>query len=97
MTFRTEFTHYEDDTIYFLYVTNSIRIETDGNSNLEIQRRSSFHTEPLDTNRYITIEDDEAALFQEELINPDLEDMIKAVKLFTGFMDELSRTTTIKY
>ncbi|KTI60225.1 hypothetical protein ASV00_24020 [Enterobacter cloacae subsp. cloacae] len=97
MTFRTEFTHYEDDTIYFLYVTNSIRIETDGNSNLEIQRRSSFHTEPLDTNRYITIKDDEAALFQEELINPDLEDMIKAVKLFTGFMDELSRTTTIKY
>lgn len=94
---RTEFTHYEDDTIYFLYVTQNIRIETDGNSNLEIQRRSSFKAEPLDTNRYLTIEDDEAAMFQELLINPDLEDMVKAVKLFTGFMDELSRTTTIKY
>ncbi|WP_193129744.1 hypothetical protein [Enterobacter hormaechei] len=86
---RTEFTHYEDDTIYFLYVTNTIRIETDGNSNLEIQRRSSFHTEPLDNNRYLTIEDDEAAMFQELLINPDLEDMIKAVKLFTRLIEEL--------
>ncbi|EKC7000926.1 hypothetical protein OP685_001054 [Cronobacter sakazakii] len=89
MAVRTEFTHYEDDTIYFLYVTNNIRIETDGNSNLEIQRRSSFHTEPLDTNRYLTIEDDEAAMFQEELINPHLEDMIKAVKLFTRLIEEL--------
>ncbi|HDE1929560.1 hypothetical protein ACRCMW_01790 [Enterobacter chengduensis] len=89
MAVRTEFTHYEDDTIYFLYVTNNIRIETDGNSNLEIQRRSSFHTEPLDTNRYLTIEDDEAAMFQEELINPDLEDMIKAVKIFTRLIEEL--------
>lgn len=89
MAVRTEFTHYEDDTIYFLYVTNNIRIETDGNSNLEIQRRSSFHTEPLDTNRYLTIEDDEAAMFQEELINPYLEDMIKAVKLFTRLIEEL--------
>jgi len=89
MTFRTEFTHYEDDTIYFLYVTNNIRIETDGNSNLEIQRRSSFHTEPLDTNRYLTIEDDEAAMFQELLINPDLENMIKAVKLFTRLMESI--------
>ncbi|ABU77581.1 hypothetical protein ACI01D_000729 [Cronobacter sakazakii] len=86
---RTKFTHYEDDTIYFLYVTQNIRIETDGTSNLEIQRRSSFKAEPLDTNRYLTIEDDEAAMFQEELINPDLEDMIKAVKLFTRLMDEL--------
>ncbi|RTP86860.1 hypothetical protein EKN35_19360 [Enterobacter asburiae] len=89
MTFRTEFTHYEDDTIYFLYVTNSIRIETDGTSNLDIQRRSSFHTEPLDTNKYLTIEDDEAAMFQELLINPDLEDIIKAVKLFKYQMDAL--------
>lgn len=89
MAVRTEFTHYEDDTIYFLYVTNTIRIETDGNSNLEIQRRSSFHTEPLDTNRYLTIEDDEAAMFQEQLINPDLKDMIKAVKLFTRLIEEL--------
>lgn len=89
MTFRTEFTHYEDDTIYFLYVTNNIRIETVGTSNLEIQRRSTFRTEPLDTNRYLTIEDDEAAMFQERLINPDLEDIIKAVKLFTWLMDEL--------
>ncbi|ELE9265567.1 hypothetical protein RM355_001712 [Enterobacter kobei] len=89
MTLRTEFTLYEDDTIYFLYVTNNIRIETDGNSNLEIQRRSSFKAEPLDTNRYLTIEDDEAAMFQELLINPDLEDIIKAVKLFTRLMDEL--------
>ncbi len=89
MAVRTEFTHYEDDTIYFLYVTNNIRIETDVNSNLEIQRRSSFHTEPLDTNRYLTIEDDEAAMFQEELINPDLEDMIKAVKIFTRLIEEL--------
>ncbi|HIE8660188.1 TPA: hypothetical protein ACXPX8_002879 [Klebsiella variicola subsp. variicola] len=89
MAVRTEFTHYEDDTIYFLYVTNNIRIETDGNSNLEIQHRSSFHTEPLDTNRYLTIDDDEAAMFQELLINPDLEDMIKAVKLFTRLVEEL--------
>lgn len=89
MTFRTEFTHYEDDTIYFLYVTNNIRIGTDGTSNLEIQRRSSFDTEPLDTNRYLTIEEDEAVMFQEELINPDLEDIIKAVKLFKYHMDEL--------
>lgn len=89
MAVRTEFIHYEDDTIYFLYVTNNIRIETDGNSNLEIQRRSSFHTEPLDTNRYLTIEDYEAAMFQELLINPDLEDMIKAVKLFTRLIEKL--------
>lgn len=89
MTLRTEFTHYEDDTVYFLYVTNNIRIETDGTSNLEIQHRSSFHTESLDTNRYLTIEDDEAAMCQEQLNNPYLQEIIEAVKLFKRLMDEL--------
>ena len=45
---RTEFKTYDDDSFYFLYVTDKIRVETDGDSGLILELRGTYKQEPID-------------------------------------------------
>ncbi|EPJ5332950.1 TPA: hypothetical protein JHJ51_000965 [Enterobacter cloacae] len=77
---RTEFQYYGDDSFYFLYVTDKIRIETDGSNGLVLELRGSYKQEPIDMNYFLNLPDDEAAYFQQSTVNPELEATIKAVQ-----------------
>ncbi|MFH5071112.1 hypothetical protein ACHHY8_22660 [Enterobacter cloacae complex sp. 2024EL-00215] len=78
---RTEFQNYEDDSFYFLYVTDTLRIETDGDSGLVIELHGTYKQEPIDMNYYLNLPDDEAAYFQQSLVNPELDTIIKAMNI----------------
>ncbi|MBT1785913.1 hypothetical protein KKZ89_08550 [Enterobacter bugandensis] len=78
---RTEFQTYDDDSFYFLYVTDKIRIETDGDSGLVLEHIGSFRQEPIDMNYYLNLPDDEAAYFQQSLVNSELDTIIKGMNI----------------
>ncbi|MBL5945271.1 hypothetical protein JBO44_17255 [Enterobacter asburiae] len=74
---RTEFQTFEDDSFYFLYVTDKIRIETDGSHGLILEYRGSFKQELID----LDLPNDEAAYLQQSLVNTELDIVIKAVNV----------------
>lgn len=76
---RTEFQTY-DDSFYFLYVTDKIRVETDGDSGLVPELHGTYKKETIDMYYYLELQNDEAAYFQQSTVNPELETTIKAVK-----------------
>ncbi|MDU7449998.1 hypothetical protein [Enterobacter sp.] len=78
---RTEFQTFEDDSFYFLYVTDKIRIETDGSHGLILEHRGSFKQELIDINYYLDLPSDEAAYFQQSLVNTELDIVIKAMNV----------------
>ncbi|MBZ7670111.1 hypothetical protein [Klebsiella grimontii] len=78
---RTEFQIFEDDSFYFLYVTDKIRIETDGSHGLILEYRGSFKQELIDINYYLDLPNDEAAYLQQSLVNTELDIVIKAVNV----------------
>lgn len=78
---RTEFQTFEDDSFYFLYVTDKIRIETDGSHGLILEYRGSFKQELIDINYYLDLPNDEAAYLQQSLVNTELDIVIKAVNV----------------
>lgn len=85
---RTEFQIYEDNSLYFLYVTDKIRIETDGCNGLVIELHGTYKQEPIDMNYYLNLPDDEAAYFQKSLVNPELDTVIKAAQTLYGHLQK---------
>lgn len=77
---RTEFQTYEDDSFYFLYVTDKIRVETDGDSGLVLELHGTYKKETIDMYCYLELQNDEPAYFQQLTVNPELETTIRAVK-----------------
>ncbi|WP_421670328.1 hypothetical protein [Rahnella sp. EDr1-12] len=76
---RIEYQTYDDGTYYYLYVTNSIRIETDGVNGFTLELRDGTVRKIADPEKYLTLEDDE--YFNESLINEHLDTVIEAVKV----------------
>ena len=67
MFIRKEFNQYDDGTIYFLYVTDTLRIETDGKDSLQVENRQG---EVLPVEHYLVMpEVQEAMLELSELIS----------------------------
>ena len=78
---RIEFNVYDDDTLYFMYVTDLVRIETDGQEGLLIEdRQGEVHT-ISDPMKYLTIEQHEDEYFQTSLVEPYLHTIIEAVEV----------------
>lgn len=85
---RTEFQTYEDDSFYFLYVTDKIRIETDGDCGLVLELHGTYKQEPIDMDYYLKLQNDEAAYFQQSTVNPELETTIKAVQILYSHLQK---------
>jgi len=76
---RTEYQAYDDGTYYFLYVTDKVRIETDGVSRLQIEERNGTIRKIEEPFKYLTLEKDE--YFNELLVNEHIDTLIQAVKV----------------
>jgi len=82
---RLEFNTYDDGTYYFLYVTEEVRIETNGTDGLQIETRDSRVRDLGDPFQYLTIRERKDEYFNESLGNPHIDVVIHAVKvLCTG-------------
>lgn len=77
---RTEFSVYEDG-FYFLYVTEEVRIETDGIDGLLIEDRQGNLLSIAKPMKYLTMEYEPDEYFNESLINPHIDTLIEAVKV----------------
>lgn len=86
MLLRTEFKIYDDGTYYFLYVTDEVRIETDGVYGLQIEDRHYQVRKLEKPMKYLTIEQRKDEYFNESLINPNLDTVITAVKLLNRYL-----------
>lgn len=76
---RIEYQTYDDGTYYYLYVTDSIRIETDGVNGLTLEQRDGTVRKIADPEKYLTLEKDQ--YFNESLINEHLDSTINAIRL----------------
>lgn len=84
---RIEFNLYDDDTFYFLYVTNEVRIETDGQEGLLIEDRNGEVHTISDPVKYLTIEIEPDVYSNESLVNPHIDTLIEAVKVLIEMYD----------
>ncbi len=84
---RMEFNTYDDGTYYFLYVTEEVRIETDGADGLQMETRDSKVRDLGDPFQYLTIKERKDEYFNESLINPFVDDVIKAVQVLCVNLD----------
>lgn len=85
MFIRKEFNEYDDDTFYFLYVTDEVRIETNGMEGLKIEDRNHNVTNIEDFTKYVNLEKDE--YFQESLVNKYIDTIIEAVHVLYGHLE----------
>ncbi|ELY2855057.1 hypothetical protein SMC92_002088 [Cronobacter dublinensis] len=85
---RTEFNAYNDGTYYFLYVTEEVRIETNGAYGLQMETFDSRVRDLGDPFQYLTIRDRERKdeHFNENLRNQNLDTVIEAVKLLNNLI-----------
>lgn len=91
--FRIEYQTYDDGTYYYLYVTDSIRIETDGVNGvngLTLEQRDGTVRKIADPEKYLILEKDE--YFNELLINEHLDTVIEAVRVLHNFSIKLWST-----
>lgn len=84
---RIEFNTYDDGTYYFLYVTEEVRIETNGADGLQMETFDSRVRDLGDPFQYLTIRERKDEYFNESLINPYLDTMIKAVQVLCVSLD----------
>lgn len=75
---KIEYQTHNDDTCYFLYVTDTIRIETDGVQGLTLELPDGTVRKITDPQKYLTLEKDE--YFNESLLHEHLDTLIKTVK-----------------
>ncbi|ELV2798314.1 hypothetical protein NFK84_08345 [Enterobacter ludwigii] len=68
---RMEFNTYDDGTYYFLYVTEEVRIETNGIDGLQLETCDS---------RVWDLGERKDVYFNETFMNPNAEELIGAVK-----------------
>lgn len=78
---RVEFNEYEDGSYYYLYITDTVRIEKNGMFAMKMETRDSSVRDLGDPFKYLTIRDRKDEYFNESLINPHLETVIKAVQI----------------
>lgn len=78
---RIEFNTYDDGTYYFLYVTEEVRIETNGSDGLQMETRDSRVRDLGDPFQYLTIKERKDEYFNESLINPYIDMVIKAAEI----------------
>jgi hypothetical protein len=78
---RLRFNTYDDGTYYFLYVTEEVRIETNGTDGLQIETRDSRVRDLGDPFQYLTIRERKDEYFNESLTNPYIELVIQAASL----------------
>lgn len=78
---RIEFNTYDDGTYYFLYVSEEVRIETNGSDGLQMETRDSRVRDLGDPLQYLTIKQRKDEYFNESLINPYIDMVIKAAEI----------------
>lgn len=83
---RMEFNTYQDDMYYFLYVTEEVRIETNGVSGIQLQTRDSRVRDLGDPFQYLTLRERKDEYFNESLINPYVDEVIKAVEVLVPLL-----------
>ncbi|HHA1386562.1 TPA: hypothetical protein ACOEDK_003333 [Enterobacter kobei] len=76
-----EFNTYDDGSYYFLYITEEVRIETNGSDGLQMETLDSRVRDLGDPFQYLTIKERKDEYFNEAIINPYIEVLIKAVKI----------------
>ena len=81
-----EFNTYDDGTYYFLYVTEEVRIETNGADGLQMETRDSRVRDLGDPFQYLTIKERKDEYFNESLINPYVDEVIKAVEVLVSLL-----------
>lgn len=84
---RIEFNTYDDGTYYYLYVTEEVRIETNGSDGLQMETRDSRVRDLGDPFQYLTIKQRKDEYFNESLINSFVDDVIKAVQVLFVNLD----------
>lgn len=84
---RIEFNTYNDGTYYYLYVTEEVRIETNGSDGLQMETRDSRVRDLGDPFQYLTIKQRKDEYFNESLINSFVDDVIKAVQVLFVNLD----------
>lgn len=83
---RMEFNTYQDDMYYFLYITEEVRIETNGVSGIQLQTRDSRVRNLGDPFQYLTLRERKDECFNESLINPYVDEVIKAVEVLVPLL-----------
>ncbi|CZY40003.1 Uncharacterised protein [Enterobacter cloacae] len=78
---RMEFNNYDDGTYYFLYVTEDVRIETNGIDGLQMETRDSRVWDLGEPFQYLTISERKEEYFNESLINPYIDTVRKAAEI----------------
>lgn len=78
---RLEFNTYDDGTYHFLYVTEEVRIETNGTDGFQIETRDLRVRDLGDPFQYLTIRERKDEYFNESLTNPYIELVIRAASL----------------
>lgn len=81
-----EFNTYQDDMYYFLYITEEVRIETNGVSGIQLQTRDSRVRNLGDPFQYLTLRERKDEYFNESLINPYVDEVIKAVEVLVPLL-----------
>ncbi|EJJ0547101.1 hypothetical protein AGJ00_001724 [Cronobacter sakazakii] len=83
-----EFNTYDDGTYYFLYITEEVRIETNGIDGLQIETRDSRVRDLDEPFQYLTIRDRERKdeYFNESLRNQYIDTVIEAVKILNNLI-----------
>lgn len=83
---RMEFNTYDDGTYYFLYITKEVRIETNGADGLQMENSGSRVRDLGEPFQYLTIKERKDEYFNEALINPNIEVVIKAVEVLVSIL-----------
>ncbi|ELE9039849.1 hypothetical protein RM344_000848 [Enterobacter cloacae] len=78
---RMEFNNYDDGTYYFLYVTEEVRIETNGIDGLQMETRDSRVWDLGEPFQYLTISERKEEYFNESLINLYIDSVRKAAEI----------------
>ncbi|SAE04534.1 hypothetical protein DJ481_18110 [Enterobacter hormaechei] len=84
---RMEFKTYDDGSYYFLYITEEVRIETNGADGLHMENSGSRVRDLGEPFQYLTIRERKDEYFNESLINPYLDTMIKAVEVLCAVLN----------
>lgn len=86
---RMEFNTYDDGTYYFLYITEEVRIETNGADGLHMENSGSRVRDLGEPFQYLTIRERKDEYFNESLINPNVDLIISAVKTLHRLLHEV--------
>lgn len=81
-----EFNTYDDGTYYFLYVTEKVRIETNGADGLQMETFDSRVRDLGYPFQYLTIKERKDEYFNESLINSHIDTVIKSVQVLVPLL-----------